>query len=271
MEGHVTHEARSLTAEDEAKLARQDSSLVSEFKRNKLEADAKKNWDLFYKRNETRFFKDRHWTLREFSQLVDAGQNGKGFILLEVGCGVGNFVFPLIEEEIGMFIYACDFSPRAVDLVKNDARYDETRIKAFTCDVTQDRLSSTIPEVNVDVTSMVFVLSAIHPEKFHAALENINSVMKPGGVLIFRDYGLYDMAQIRFGPGNKLGENFYVRQDGTRSYFFTVEELSNLVTRAGFEVAECHYVHRRTINKKENVDEPRVFVQGKFTKKPVAP
>lgn len=242
MEGHVTHEARSLTAEDEAKLARQDSSLVSEFKRNKLEADAKKNWDLFYKRNETRFFKDRHWTLREFSQLVDAGQNGKGFILLEVGCGVGNFVFPLIEEEIGMFIYACDFSPRAVDLVKNDARYDETRIKAFTCDVTQDRwwswtylnylsfllhqnsfffgwvfrLSSTIPEVNVDVTSMVFVLSAIHPEKFHAALENINSVMKPGGVLIFRDYGLYDMAQIRFGPGNKLGENFYVRQDGTR-------------------------------------------------------
>ena len=35
---------------------------------------------------------------------------------------------------------------------------------------------------------------------------------------------------------------------------------------AGFEVVSCHYVYRRTVNKKEGVDEPRVFVQGKFAK-----
>lgn len=43
---------------------------MSEFKQKKLEEEAKKHWDKFYLRNETRFFKDRHWTTREFEELV---------------------------------------------------------------------------------------------------------------------------------------------------------------------------------------------------------
>lgn len=78
------------------------------------------------------------------------------------------------------------------------------------------RILSEISENSVDVASLIFVLSAIHPDKFVEALVNIRSVLKSDGVLVFRDYGLHDMAQIRFGRGNKLGENFYVRQDGTR-------------------------------------------------------
>ena len=61
--------ARSLTAEEIEHL-RKDETLVSEFKQNKLEKEAQKNWDLFYKRNTTKFFKDRHWTKREFEELV---------------------------------------------------------------------------------------------------------------------------------------------------------------------------------------------------------
>jgi len=30
-----------------------------------------KNWDMFYKRNQTNFFKDRHWTEREFGELAN--------------------------------------------------------------------------------------------------------------------------------------------------------------------------------------------------------
>lgn len=62
------HSARVLSPEEAEKLAN-DKVLVSEFKQLKLEREAQKNWDLFYKRNSTNFFKDRHWTTREFQEL----------------------------------------------------------------------------------------------------------------------------------------------------------------------------------------------------------
>lgn len=60
---------RELTIEEREKLEK-DVKLVTAFKQEKLEKEAQKNWDLFYKRNTTKFFKDRHWTTREFSDLV---------------------------------------------------------------------------------------------------------------------------------------------------------------------------------------------------------
>lgn len=55
----VVKEDPKLTEEIQAMLEKQNSRIVSEFKALKLEKEAQKNWDLFYKRNETRFFKDR--------------------------------------------------------------------------------------------------------------------------------------------------------------------------------------------------------------------
>ncbi len=137
MEGIASNELRVLSSEEKEKLTKQDDSIATEFKKMKLEAEAQKNWDLFYKRNSTKFFRDRHWTVREFEELVNFTDNDK--ILLEVGCGVGNFLFPLLEEKKELYIYACDFSPRAVDFVKNDSRFQEDRMIAFTCDITKDR------------------------------------------------------------------------------------------------------------------------------------
>lgn len=36
----------------------------------------------------------------------------------QVGCGAGNTIFPLVATYPDIFVYACDFSPRAVNLVK---------------------------------------------------------------------------------------------------------------------------------------------------------
>lgn len=64
---HVPGQTKSPTARG---LAPGDErALVSGFKQMKLEREAQKNWDLFYKRNSTHFFKDRHWTTREFDEL----------------------------------------------------------------------------------------------------------------------------------------------------------------------------------------------------------
>lgn len=59
---------RELTDEDRERLEKQDCLNV--FKRQKLEAEAQKNWDRFYNRNVDHFFKDRHWTKHDFAKIL---------------------------------------------------------------------------------------------------------------------------------------------------------------------------------------------------------
>ena len=265
----------AITEDQKLLLEKQNSRLVTEFKANKLEAEAQKNWDLFYKRNETNFFKDRHWTTREFQELIGDGlsDNGNGNqdsrkrVLLEVGCGVGNFAFPLLEEKLPFYFFCCDFSPRAVQFVKSNPLYSEMSIRAFHCDLTTDTLVTELGPDSVDIVTAIFVLSAVHPDKHAKVFTNLATVLRPGGVLLFRDYGLHDMAMLRFKPGSKISEQFYTRQDGTRSYFFTETEVKQLGEEAGLEEYSAEMVERRTVNMKEGVNVPRLFVQSKFRKK----
>ncbi|XP_062925862.1 tRNA N(3)-methylcytidine methyltransferase METTL6 isoform X2 [Mobula hypostoma] len=260
------NKGRTLTPA-EMEMLMKDQSLVSDFKQQKLEREAQKNWDLFYKRNSTNFFKDRHWTTREFEELNACRDlEHQKLTILEAGCGVGNCLFPLLECDPNVFIYACDFSPRAVEFVKQNHLYESERCKVFQCDLTKDDLLENVPADSVDVVMLIFVLSAIHPEKMQMALENIYKVLKPGGCILFRDYGLYDHAMLRFKSGHKLGPNFYVRQDGTRSFFFSDEFVAQLLTSVGYEVLVNEYVFRETVNKKEGLCVSRVFLQCKFKK-----
>lgn len=211
---------KELTTEEKQQLSAQNSRLVPTHQATQLERNARKHWDLFYKRNETRFFKDRRWTTREFQELLssdsdDHNSNAKRF--LEVGCGVGNLIFPLIEEKRNNFyVYSCDFSHRAIEFVKQNPLYDEECMYAFQCDITTPHIFDHIDARSLDIITMVFVLSAIHPDRFKTVFQQLFELLRPGGVLLFRDYGLYDMAQLRFKAGHKIAENFYMRQDGTR-------------------------------------------------------
>lgn len=275
----LTNALKPLTDDEKHQLAVQDSRLVPAHKAIQLEQQAQRHWDLFYKRNETRFFKDRRWTTREFEELLfDDGvelqqqeqSSAKQRRLLEIGCGVGNLIFPLVEApgaRDAYFFYACDFSPRAIEFVRQNPLYEPSHMLAFQCDITDaSAVFQHIDAGTLDICTLVFVLSAIHPERFAAVLEHIYALLAPGGVLLFRDYGRYDMAQLRFKAGHKIAENLYMRQDGTRSYYFADGELAELARGAGFRVLSNGYVHRRTVNVKEGVDAPRIFLQGKFVK-----
>ncbi|PVU99171.1 hypothetical protein BB559_000935 [Furculomyces boomerangus] len=246
-------------------ILEKDKNTIPEFWKGKYKREAQKNWNLFYKRNTTNFFKDRHWTDREFVELIENKENGEKTILLEIGCGVGNFVWPLLDKNPNLFIHACDFSEKAVELVKENEKYDTDRCSAFVCDLTKDDLVENIEPNSVDLVSAIFVFSALPPEKMQLAVSNILKILKPGGKILFRDYGIYDAAQLRFKPGQKLQESLYVRQDGTLAYYFTIEEISNLfVNYGGFKQLESRYVIKQTTNVKRDLNVERVFLQAKF-------
>ena len=72
---------------------------------------------------------------------------------------------------------------------------------------------------------------------------------------------------MRFKPGSKLADNFYVRQDLTRAYYFTVEEIKGFFTTAGCTVVKLKYLRRKYWNRKTESVRYRVWIEGIFEKK----
>ena len=255
----------------------------------RLEREAGKMWDLFYKRNGRAFFKDRHYLGAEFPEL----RPGLGpRRVLEVGCGGGNTAFPLAAEDPELEMVCCDFSPRAVELVERHEREEARtgRVRAFVFDITSTAgdpetgrgggggggpppppppLTRHVGSGTIDLVTAVFVFSAISPEKMPAALANLRGALRPGGKVLFRDYAAGDLAEERLqgkARPQKISENFYVRGDGTRAYYFAEAVLEALFRAAGFVPDGNTVVHEREIeNRKAGVVMSRRWIQASFT------
>lgn len=99
-------------------------------------------------------------------------------------------------------------------------------------------------------------------------LSEAKRALKKGGLLLIRDYGQYDMAQLRF-PGSQLidpDNMVYQRADGTLSCFFSRERLESLAAGIGLKCQECKYVCTSIANKKDGQIMRRVFIHGVFGK-----
>ncbi|XP_063451512.1 tRNA N(3)-methylcytidine methyltransferase METTL8, mitochondrial isoform X3 [Pan paniscus] len=246
----------------------------------KYEREASKYWDTFYKIYKNKFFKDRNWLLREFPEILpvdqkpeekaresswdhvktsatncflrmhcptvpdeknhyekssgssegqsktesdfsnlDSEKHKKGpmetglfpgsnatFRILEVGCGAGNSVFPILntlQNSPESFLYCCDFASGAVELVKMGSWMS----------------------FSLSLCSLLFILT-----------------------------------------GHCLSENFYVRGDGTRAYFFTKGEVHSMFCKASLDEKQNLVDRRLQVNRKKQVKMHRVWIQGKFQK-----
>ena len=64
------------------------------------EKNADEYWNKFYSIHDNKFFKDRNWLFTEFPELLlehDPEKN-HNVNILEVGCGVGNTIFPILRS-----------------------------------------------------------------------------------------------------------------------------------------------------------------------------
>lgn len=224
------------------------------------------------------------------SPLQNGRESNFSLHVAEIGCGCGSALLPILKANPHVRVTACDISQTAVDLFLSaaaragiDARQ---RITAFAYDaasearstLTSNQSSSTMEGkqekksplygIHADCMLMIFTLSALHPKDMSTMLGHANDALIPGGLLLFRDYGKYDMAQLRFRGEHVIdpGMMVYRRNDGTLAYFFEPDELSKMMEGCGFETVEVEYATTIVKNRKQQSDMKRVFVHGVFRK-----
>lgn len=258
----------------EESIAKQKAEPVSEFNKAEYNAKPKKYWDVFYKNNRENFFKDRKWLEIEFPLIFECTKPDAGKkTILEIGCGAGNTMYPILSrnENPDLRVFGCDYSDVAVELVRGNENFDELHAKGNAYSSVWDlaneegEIPEDLEENSVDIAVMIFVFSALNPKQWEQALKNLRKCLKPGGVILFRDYGRYDLAQIRFKKNRLLEDNFYVRGDGTRVYFFTEEQLGEIFRSGGFVDEKIAADKRLLVNRKKQLKMYRNWIQAVFT------
>lgn len=163
-------------------------------------------------------------------------------------------------------------------MIRENEAYDTKNIQADVWDVASDELPPDLAEGSVDVVLMIFIFSALSPAQWKQAVVNIHRVLKPDGEVLFRDYGRGDLAQVRFKKGRYLEENFYIRGDGTRVYFFDKDELVKIWSeegsdalptsaKTGFEIIDLGVDRRLLVNRAKQLKMYRCWMQGRFRKR----
>jgi len=69
-----------------------------------------------------------------------------------------------------------------------------------------------------------------------------------------------------YKKNRKLDENYYVRGDGTCTYFFSLETLQELFESGGFRTERLSYDTREIKNRKRMISMYRVWARAKFVK-----
>ena len=278
----------------ESQTVFQRENQVSDFDKQRFNNNPEKWWDKFYSNNAANFFKDRKWLVQEFPVLGEVTKEEYGPVtVLEVGAGAGNTAFPVLSmnKNAQLKLHACDYSKKAIDVIRAQEAYKKQEgegqvLQADVWDAAGEVLPPGLTAGSVDVVVLIFIFSALSPDQWGQAVRNVFTLLKPGGEVLFRDYGRGDLAQVRFKKGRYLDENFYVRGDGTRVYFFEEQELRDIWSgglshseqdgasqgekRPSFHIVNLAVDRRMLVNRQRKLKMYRCWMQGRF-RKPKAP
>ncbi|KAG2435841.1 hypothetical protein HXX76_007036 [Chlamydomonas incerta] len=226
-------------------------------------------WEVFYKAHPSaRFFKERRYLLLEFPFLTHPDCRH----VVEIGAGCGSSILPVLKANPGSRTTCTDISTTCLDQLLAAAAaegIDRARVAVFPADATDPAAGPLFDGLAADALLIMFTLSAVPPEQQLVMLQHAWRSLAPGGRLMIRDHGLYDMVQLRIPPEQWVGPNLYKRGDGTMAYFFSREDMAARARQAGFEVTELKYVTVVNRNRKSGLELRRVFIHCVFTK-PVA-
>ena len=264
-----------------------------------LVSDQIAKWESMYRTHSAdrqHMFKDRRYLLHAFPLL-----QAPALRVLEIGCGNGSSTLPILRDNALAHVHATDPSATAVELTR---RVCET--SGFAA-----RLSTEIQADDgaplggaahgaFDVAMLVFTLSAVPRPDDEALIRRVAAALRPGGRLLFRDYGECDLRMLRDAASaagapvpksappdsgrdpptpappsrppaptsTRLSEREFVRPGGMFRRYYSLEDVGELARTAHLDVEEVpRYCCVRLENRRRALTMERVYVQAVLRKR----
>ena len=210
-------------------------------------------WERFHRKvNSTaRFFKEKRYILQEFPGLLDPTTRR----VCEFGCGNGSSTTPILSGNPNARVHATDPSATAVEITRTVCENLGVADRLTTEVQSADGPLGGALHGHFDAALLVFTLSAVPRPGDVALFNRVASALRPGGVLLFRDYGNYDLRMLRDvasasgapqtkskPPGSeahqkkadaltstRVGEREFIRPGGYFRRYYALEDLHDLV------------------------------------------
>ncbi len=160
-------------------------------------------WDEAYQQSHPRW--------RGPSDLQLSALHGR---VLELGCGDGKTAIGLVEKNLD--VIGLDQSRTALSILRDRAKDDGLRL------VQADALALPFTEGSFDAVTAVHLIDHLLSDDRSKATVEINRVLRPGGMVVGRFFSIDDM---RFGKGEEIESDTYLRGNGVFTHYFTEEEI----------------------------------------------
>ncbi|XP_062434765.1 tRNA N(3)-methylcytidine methyltransferase METTL8, mitochondrial isoform X3 [Rhea pennata] len=289
------HVQWSQEEEERAKNKAAENSLVKVRleDQDKYEREASNYWNEFYKTHKNNFFKDRNWLFLEFPEILPEEKREqlkteeKSSELIKSTSSFPHQDFHGMFEE-GKEYWKSNYGEDSTSVLgqicnKNQAKSVTDNSQDENCREQLGKLESfpgsgaayRVLEVGCGAGNSVFpilkVLCHIRPTIQLGVLPLfMMCVMMLYPTLFLMRYWMsfsLSLCSLLFIlTGHCLSENFYVRGDGTRVYFFTKDEVWNMFNLAGLTEVQNLVDRRLQVNRKKKVKMQRVWIQSKFQK-----